>query len=128
MRRAIALSLLWISFFTVVGCENDVTVDNTGDNTPTEVISILIGGQCRTSGARIECEDDSRSAPSDQLTAVSWELRSSTTGISIDRRQSEPEGEVSFSGLDTDTYDVEQAVEASDGSIVQQVHGDLIIQ
>ena len=127
MRRSIIFGLLGIFIGILIGCDGDVNVENPPPTTPTEVVSILIGGQCRTSGARIECEDESRSSPADQLGSVTWELRSSTTGISIDRRQGEPGGEVSFSGLSPDTYEVEQAVEASDGSTVQQVHGDLVI-
>ena len=117
-----ALTLLVVVF--LVGCDGDVTIDRT----PTESsVSILIGGQCRTAGGRIECEDSSQSSPQDHLTAVRWELRSSTTGISQDRKQSDPGAEVSFSGLAPDTYEVEQTVVADDGASAQQVHGDLVI-
>lgn len=112
----------------LVGCDGDtVNIDNT--STPTDAsVTILIGGQCRTTAGRIECEDSSQSAPDGRLTAVRWDLRSSTTGISQDRTQGDPGGEISFAGLAPDTYEVGQTVIADDGATAVQIHGDLVIE
>jgi hypothetical protein len=120
-------SILLLMMTLLVGCDDTVNIDNT--STPTDAsVTILIGGQCRTTAGRIECEDSSQSVPDGRLTAVRWDLRSSTTGISQDRTQGDPGGEISFAGLAPDTYEVGQTVIADDGATAVQVHGDLVIE
>ena len=113
----------------LVACDGDVNIEGNEQqsSSPTEPVTILIGGQCRTAFGRIECEDSSTSRPTGQLDAVRWELRSSTSGISQDNRRGQPDAEISFSGLEPDTYEVEQTVLASDGGSASQVHSDLVI-
>ena len=122
------LALLVLPLLVLIACDEDgdVNVVNTPP-TPTETVTVLIGGQCRTSGSSIECEDDSRSVPADQLSSVSWDLRDASSGISIDRKPGQPGGEISFSGLAPGEYSVEQTVAATDGSAAEQVHGNLAI-
>ena len=115
---------------TLVGCAGDVTVESPEAHvpeTPTEPVLILIGGQCRADNGRIECEDSSTSTPARHLVSVRWDLRDAATGISQDRRQNPPLAEVSFSGLEAGSYEVEQTVLADDGSSASQVHGGLEI-
>ena len=125
IRKAVA-ALFLVPLGFLVACDGDVTVEGPSP-TPTEPVSILIGGQCRAFGSSIECEDDSRSVPADQLTSVSWSLRDAATGISIDSKPGQPSGEIAFSGLAEGAYSVEQTVVAADGSSDHQVHGNLSI-
>ena len=126
-RRLIPLAFLPL-VLTLIACDGDVNIDGSEQSTsPTEPVTILIGGQCRAGDGRIECEDSSTSRPSGHLEAVRWELRSSSTGISQDNRRGEPDAEISFSGLEPDTYEVEQTVLADDGGAASQVHSDLVI-
>ena len=126
-RRLIPFAFLPL-VLALIACDGDVNIDGSEQSTsPTEPVTILIGGQCRAAFGRIECEDSSTSRPSGHLEAVRWELRSSSTGISQDNRRGEPDAEISFSGLEPDTYEVEQTVLADDGGAASQVHGDLVI-
>ena len=129
LRRLIPFAFLPL-VLALVACDGDVNIDGSEQQStsPTEPVTILIGGQCRAGDGRIECEDSSTSRPSGHLEAVRWELRSSSTGISQDNRRGEPDAEISFSGLAPDTYEVEQTVLADDGGAASQVHGDLVIR
>ena len=128
MPRRLIPFILAVVALVLGACDGDVNIDGAQQSaSPTEPVSILIGGQCRAGDGRIECEDSSTSRPSGHLEAVRWELRSSSTGISQDNRRGQPDAEISFSGLEPDTYEVEQTVLADDGGAASQVHSDLVI-
>ncbi|HEV7504811.1 MAG TPA: hypothetical protein VGS07_07875 [Thermoanaerobaculia bacterium] len=94
---------------------------------PTDPVSIVVGGQCHGSGSTIVCRDASRSEPQSRLTAVDWELISISTGLSQGVSPSAPGGEVSFTGLSFDTYQVNQTVSAQGGSTQERTYGPFII-
>jgi hypothetical protein len=87
---------------------------------PTETVSIFVGGQCRVAANAIGCRDASRSEPQNRLTVVDWELIGGPTRGS---QPSAPGGEVSFTELATGTYQVNQSVSALDGSTQERIYG-----
>ncbi len=92
---------------------------------PTEPVTISVGGQCRVGSSTIVCRDSSQSEPENHLTRVDWELINSSTGLSQGVAPSSPGGEISFAGLATATYQVNQTVSASDGSEQERTYGPL---
>jgi hypothetical protein len=123
-RRLALCAILGLLAATTAGC-NYLESD---DDSPTDPsIIILIGGRCRAFAATIECVDESTSEPPQRLESVDWELRSATTGRTLDSKPGEPGDEVIFSGLRRDTYNVIQKVLARDGRARQKTHEDLEI-
>jgi hypothetical protein len=94
---------------------------------PTETVSIFVGGQCHVAANTIVCRDASRSEPQSLLTAVGWEVFSASTGLSQGASPSAPGGEVSFTGLAADTYQVNQTVSAHGGASQGRTYGPLTI-
>ncbi len=112
---------------TLAGCEeNSSSTSPPPVPSPTEIVSIFVGGQCRVAANTIVCRDASRSEPQNRLTAIDWELFNSS-GISQGASPTAPGGEVSFTGLTDGSYQVNQRVSARDGSAQARTYGPLII-
>lgn len=94
---------------------------------PTEAVTIFVGGQCRVATNAIICRDASRSEPQDRLTVIDWELIISSSGLSQGSMPGSPGGEISFTGLTTDTYQVNQSVSAQDGSEQERTYGPFTV-
>lgn len=94
---------------------------------PPETVSIFIGGQCRASTNTIVCRDASRSEPANRIAFIEWELISNSTGLSQGSTPSSPGGEISFTGLADDNYQVNQTVSAQNGSMQQRTYGPFYI-
>lgn len=109
---------LGLSLATLAGCDKD---------SPTEEVSIFVGGQCLAAANIIVCEDASRSEPEDRLTIVDWKLISGSTGLTQRVQPSAPGGEISFTGLTAGTYQVNQAVSARDGSSQERTYGPFTV-
>ena len=112
--------VLWISLALVplAGCNK---------NSPTETVSIFVGGQCLVAANTIVCRDASRSEPQNRLTVVDWELTLSSSGLSLGVLPSAPGGTISFNGLAAASYQVNQTVSAQDGSSQQRSYGPLAV-
>ena len=93
----------------------------------TEIVSIFVGGECRVAASTIVCRDASRSDPPGSLTAVDWELISASAGLSPGSIPSLPGGEISFTGLASGNYQVNQMVSARDGTIQERPYGPLVV-
>lgn len=103
------------------GCDS-LDFSEGSPSSPSDPVTILIGGQCRAVGRSIECEDESRSIPSNQLRIIEWVLRNARTGDRLESRSAGPGDEISFPGLANDPYQVTQRVSAKDGGSDQKVH------
>ena len=113
---------------TLAGCEDHSSSSSPSPPLlPTETVSIFVGGQCRVAVSRIVCRDSSRSEPQNRLRAIDWELFSGSTGLSQGSTPSAPGGEISFTGLATDSYQVNQKVSAQDGSSQERTYGPFTI-
>jgi len=112
--------VLWISLAltTMAGCNK---------HSPTETIDIFVGGQCLIAANTIVCRDASRSEPQNMLTVVDWELVSGSTGFSLAVLPSAPGGTISFTGLATGSYQVNQTVSAQDGSQQERTYGPFTV-
>lgn len=119
-RKPLHRLVFWTSLTlaTLAGCDKD---------SPTETVTIYIGGQCRAAASTIVCRDASRSEPQKRLTIVDWELISGSTGLTQGVLPSAPGGEVSFPGLATGTYQVNQKVSARDGSEQERTYGPFTV-
>src|SRR5690348_10186369 len=84
-----------------LGCDS-LDFSEGSSPSPSEPVTILIGGQCRAVGRSIECEDESRSIPASQLRIIEWVLRNARTGDRLESRSAGPGDEVSFPGLAND--------------------------
>lgn len=113
---------------TLAGCEErSSSLPRPSSPSPTEIVSIFVGGQCRVAVSTIVCRDASRSEPENRLTAVGWELINGSSGLSQGSSPSEPGGEISFTGLAAGSYQVNQSVYAKDGSSQARTYGPLTI-
>ncbi|MBW8879595.1 MAG: hypothetical protein JF614_32075 [Acidobacteria bacterium] len=110
----------------LAGCQAHST-SSSPSPLPTETVSIFVGGQCHVAANTIVCRDASRSEPQSLLTAVGWEVFSASTGLSQGASPSAPGGEVSFTGLAADTYQVNQTVSAHGGASQGRTYGPLTI-
>jgi hypothetical protein len=101
--------------------------------TPTDpqVASILLEGQCRVDVGRIVCEDRSQTVPAGELDHVSFTLRNSTTGISLETRSIDPNGtpprQASFAGLAAGRYEVEHSATAKGGARSSMIYPNLVV-
>lgn len=120
LRKPSHCLVLWSSLVlaALAGCDKD---------SPTEPVSIFVGGQCIVAANTIVCRDASRSEPPNSLTVVDWELTSGTTGLSLAVLPSAPGGEISFTGLANGSYQVNQTVSAQDGSMQQRTYGPFTV-
>lgn len=112
----------------LAGCEarsSSTTLSPT--HLPTETVSIFINGQCHVAANTIVYRDASRSEPRDRLTAVDWELFSGSSGISQGGLPSAPGGQISFTGLATGNYQVNQRVSPQDGSAQERTYGPFTV-
>jgi hypothetical protein len=119
-----------LALTTLAGCETNSSSSSspsTSPASPTETVSIFVGGQCRVAANTIVCRDASRSEPQNRLTAIDWELISGSSGISQGASPTAPGGEVSFTGLTAGSYQVNQRVSAQDGSAQGRTYGPLTI-
>lgn len=110
--RILTALLVLLVLLVLQGC--DFSEENNLAPSPTEpeVSVYSVDGQARVSGSTIVAEDRS----SGDVAAVRFVLRSSTTGVSVESRSTSIGGEVTFSGLAPDTYEVEHEVTGTDGS------------
>ncbi|HSG41331.1 MAG TPA: hypothetical protein VLE27_16945 [Thermoanaerobaculia bacterium] len=97
------------------------------EDSPTEPVTIHLGGECHTDGQTILCRDTSTSTPANRLKAVEWSLHSASSGFPHGSQQKAPGDQAFFSGLRTDTYQVTQRVLATDGASSQHVYAGLSI-
>lgn len=104
------------------------TLASCNEGSPTETVSIFVGGQCFIAANTIVCQDASRSEPTNRLTVVDWELTSSLTGLPLGVLPSAPGGQISFTGLATGNYQVNQLVSARDGSVQERSYGPLSVE
>jgi hypothetical protein len=102
-------------------------VEGCDRGSPTETVSIFVGGQCLTAANTIVCRDASRSEPQNRLTVVDWELISSSTGLSQGVLPSAPGGQISFTGLAAGGYQVNQMVSAQGGSTQERTYGPFTV-
>lgn len=109
---------LSLSLVTLAGCDKDSS---------TEAVSIFVGGQCLAAMNTIVCRDASRSEPQDRLTVVDWELIKGSNGLSLGVLPSAPGGQISFTGLAADSYQVNQTVSAQDGSEQERTYGPFTV-
>lgn len=113
--------ILWILLVleALAGC---------GHDSPSEGVSIFVGGQCLITANTIVCRDASRSEPQNRLTVVDWELVNGSTGLSLGGLPSPPGGQISFTGLVTNSsYQVNQTVSAQDGSSQERTYGPFTV-
>lgn len=108
-----------LALVTLAGCDK---------GSPTETVSIFVGGQCLITANTIVCRDASRSEPQNRLTVVDWELVNGSTGLSLGVLPSPPGGQISFTGLVTNSsYQVNQTVSAQDGSSQERTYGPFTV-
>jgi hypothetical protein len=96
-------------------------------HSPTETVTIHLGGECHTDHQIILCRDSSSSVPANRLDSVEWSLYDAGTGFPRGSEQKEPGDQVSFPGLDFGTYQVIQRVVARDGGSAEHVYPSLSI-
>ena len=118
-----------LALAALAGCQDHSSPTSPPSPTPPspETVSIFVGGQCRVASNAVVCRDASRSEPQNHLSAVGWELINSSTGLSQGSSPSSPGGEISFTGLATATYQVNQTVFAQDGSSQGRTYGPLSV-
>jgi len=102
----------------LAGCNKD---------TPTETVSIFVGGQCILATNTIVCRDASRSEPQNRLAVVDWELVRGSTGLSQGVLPSAPGGQIAFTGLAPGSYQVNQTVSARNGSQQEKTYGPFTV-
>jgi hypothetical protein len=117
-----------LALAALAGCEqkSSPTAPPSPSPLPTEMVSILVGGDCHASSSSILCRDKSLSEPRNGLSAVGWELFNDA-GLPQGSSPSSPGGEVSFTGLAAAKYHVNQTVFAKDGSSQTRTHPDLVV-
>lgn len=93
----------------------------------TEPTTIFVGGECLVSTNTIVCTDASRSEPQNRLMVVDWELLDGSTGLSLRVWPTAPSGQVSFTGLASGTYQVDQSVSSRDGSAQERTYGPFTV-
>jgi hypothetical protein len=120
-----------LALATLTGCPDHSTTTTTLPTAPTppptESILIFVGGQCHVAASAVVCRDASRSEPQGRLAAIDWELINTTSGLSQGSTPSAPGGEISFTGLATGRYQVNQTVSAQDRTSQMRTYGPLIV-
>lgn len=130
-RTALAVIVSLLVALFAFGCSDDDTTNFVSPTDPGLPVIVFLGGQCRAAPTRVECEDESRSEPRNELSAITFELRDSATGLSVERRSADPQSgvprEVSFAGVSPGTYEVRHQVVATDGGTVTTVYSGLVV-
>lgn len=116
-RRSLFLCISF-SLPLLTGCHKD---------SPTETVSIFVGGQCILATNTIVCRDASRSEPQSRLAVVDWELVRGATGLSQGVLPSAPGGQIAFTGLAPGSYQVNQTVSARNGTQQEKTYGPLTV-
>lgn len=116
-KRAIFLCISF-SLPMLAGCHKD---------SPTETVSIFVGGQCILATNTIVCRDASRSEPKNRLSVVDWELVRGSTGLSQGVLPSAPGGQIAFTGLAPGSYQVNQTVSARNGEQQEKTYGPFTV-
>jgi len=85
-------------------------------SSPSEPDRVLTDGRCSAAlPGQIVCEDSTVVIGGDYgLETIQWVVRS-LAGFTVDSENSEPEGEVTFTGLSASSYSVEQTPYLEDG-------------
>ena len=122
MKKLIAL-LFCLALLGVSGCD--------WFDSSTEPTSISLEGSCRPDTFRIECGDSTFTTPNNRMESITFILIDSSTGISVERKSVDPAldppREVSFSGLESGTYEVEHVVRATTGEEARDVYANKVV-